>query len=262
MSRHPNEALWRALWTGEPPLSTHRKRKVYGRIPSKPRCRICLAPFNGIGGVLLRILGSRPSAKNPNFCAICEKVAKDYPGGAEVHLALLFADLRGSTSLAEQMAPHEFKAKIDSFYLTATDILIDANAYVDRLVGDQVVGLFMPGMVGPNYARKAIEAARKLVTMVAQEADLPVGAGVHTGVAFVGTVEGTSGVGRDIAAVGDPVNTTARLASAAKAGEVLISEDAIRSSGFDPGGLEIRHLDLKGKSKLFTVHVLPARGNS
>jgi adenylate cyclase len=204
----------------------------------------------------MRILGSRPSIKNPNFCAICEDTAKNYPGGAEVGLTLLFADLRGSTSLAEKMTPHEFKQRIDSFYAAATNILIESDAYVDRLVGDQVVGLFFPGFAGPDHALKAINAARKLVARVADEASLPVGAGVHTGIAYVGTVEGTSGVGRDIAAVGDPVNTTARLASAANAGEVLISEDTIRSSGFDPSGLEVRHLSLKGKSEPFTVHVL------
>lgn len=256
MEHLPNEALWRALWTGDPALPTHTKRKFYGHLPGSPRCRICLAPFQGIGGSLLRILGTRPSAKNPNFCAVCDHFAREYPGGAEVDLALLFADLRGSTALAENMAAREFKEKIDSFYLTATNILIEADAFVDRLVGDQVVGLFMPGMAGRSYALKAIEAARELVTMVLEEADLPVGAGVHAGVAFVGTVEGKSGVERDIAAVGDPVNTTARLASSAKAGEVLISEDAVRVSGFDPSGLELRRLNLKGKSEPFTVHVL------
>ncbi len=74
----------------------------------------------------------------------------------------------------------------------------------------------MPGMVVPDYSRKAIQAARRLVAVVAERADLPVGSGVHDGMAFVGTVEGKSGGGQDIAAVGDSVNTAARLASAAK----------------------------------------------
>ncbi len=204
----------------------------------------------------MRLLGSRPSAKNPNFCAICDAFARTHPGGAEVELALLFADLRGSTTLAEQMAPGQFKERIDSFYVVATEVLIDADAFIDRLVGDQVVGLFLPGMAGAGYARKAIDAARNLVAHVAVEARLPVGAAVHVGVAFVGTVEGSAGVERDIAAVGDVVNTTARLASAAKAGEVLISEDAVTSSALDTTGLEVRELNLKGKSEPMTVHVL------
>ena len=253
----PNDELWRALWTGQPSLPTHRKRRFFAHIPSSPRCRVCLAPFQGVGGPILRIFGTRPSTKNPNFCAICEQFARDFPGGAEVQLALLFADLRGSTSIAEHLAPHDFKRKIDAFYAAATEVLIEFDAYIDRLVGDQVVGLFMPGLAGPGYAFGAVKAAAKLVATVAREARLPIGAGVHSGVAYVGTVEGASGVGRDIAAVGDPVNTTARLASAAKAGEVLISEEAIKASGFDSTGLELRHLTLKGKSRPFSVRVLP-----
>jgi adenylate cyclase len=206
----------------------------------------------------MRLTGSRPSAKNPNFCAVCDNVARTYPGGAEVELALLFADLRGSTALAEGLAPSEFKRRIDRFYAVATDTLIRADAFVDRLVGDQVVGLFMPGMAGHDFTRRAISAAVDLVSRVQKEADLRVGAGVHAGVAYVGTVEGMSGVERDIAAVGDAVNTTARLASAAGAGEVLISEDAVRSSGFDARGLEVRGLQLKGKAHPMLVHVLPA----
>jgi adenylate cyclase len=258
MTRPSNEDLWRALWTGEPPLPAHRKRKVYGRIPKGPRCRICQAPFHGVGGPIMRLLGSRPSAKNPNYCAICDDFARNYPGGAEVELALLFADVRGSTPLAEQMSPSQFKQRIERFYVVATDILIEADAFVDRLVGDQVVGLFLPGMAGPDYTRKAVEAARNLVAGVAKIAQLPVGAAVHAGVAFVGTVEGSSGVERDIAAVGDAVNTTARLASAARAGEILISEDAVKASALDVEGLEVRQLSLKGKSEPLGVRVLSA----
>jgi len=255
-----NEPLWRALWTGNPPLPTHRKRRIYAHLPSSPRCRICLAPFHGIGGRLLHLLGNRPSGKNPNYCAVCDGFARTHPGGAEVELALVFADLRGSTSLAEQMGPYEFKQKIDKFYLAATEALVEADAFVDRLVGDQVVGLFMPGMAGPEYASKAVHAARTLVATVARRAHLPVGAGVHSGIAFVGTVEGQSGVERDIAAVGDAVNTTARLASAAHPGEVLVSDDAVKAAGLDPAGLEIRHLTLKGKAKALAVCVLPVEG--
>lgn len=257
MTDPTNEPLWRALWTGVPPLPTHRKRRILAHLPSNPRCRICLAPFEGVGGRLMGWLGIRPSAKNPNFCGICDGFARTHPGGAEVDLALVFADLRGSTSLAEQMSAQEFRRKIDGFYLAATEALIQADAFVDRLVGDQVVGLFMAGMAGPAYARRAVEAARRLVATVARRAELPVGAGVHTGTAYVGTMEGLAGVERDIAAVGDAVNTTARLASAAGPGEVLVSREAAAAAGIEVAGLEARQLTLKGKSQAQGVYVLP-----
>lgn len=257
MPDHPNESLWRALWTGDPPLPTHRKRKVFGRLPSSPRCRICLVPFHGIGGRIMHLLGTRTSAKNPNFCAVCDGFASTHPGGAEVPLALLFADLRGSTALAERLPPREYKEKIDSFYRVATEVLVDADAFVDRLVGDQVVGLFLPGMAGGGYSARAIQAAVAMVGAVARRTGLALGAGVHLGVAYVGTIEGSAGVERDIAAVGDAVNTTARLASSAGAGEVLVSDEAARAADLDSHALEVRQLSLKGKSQPMTVRVIP-----
>jgi class 3 adenylate cyclase len=70
-------------------------------------------------------------------------------------------------------------------------------------------------------------------------------------------MEGLAGVERDIAAVGDAVNTTARLASAAGPGEVLVSREAAVAAGIEVAGLEARQLTLKGKSQAQGVYVLP-----
>lgn len=75
---------------------------------------------------------------------------------------------------------------------------------------------------------------------------MPVGVGVHTGRAFVGAV-GAAGVS-DITALGDDVNLTARLASLAQAGEILVTESARTAAGVSAGSLEPRHLELKGRS--------------
>jgi adenylate cyclase len=82
-----------------------------------------------------------------------------------------------------------------------------------------------------------------------------VGAGVHTGTVFVGVVGSDEGV-TDITALGDPMNATARLASAAAAGEVLVSEDACAAAGVDFTDLELRRLHLKGRLEPLTVRVL------
>ena len=57
------------------------------------------------------------------------------------------------------MRAAEFGKLINRFYITATDVLIKGDALVDRLVGDEVVGLFIPGMAGPQRARRAVKAA-------------------------------------------------------------------------------------------------------
>ena len=77
-----------------------RARRVFRALPSAPRCKLCNNPFGGVGGRVLRIAGFRPSRKNPNLCTRC---CDSLPaGGAEVDIAVLFADIRGSTGLGEQ----------------------------------------------------------------------------------------------------------------------------------------------------------------
>jgi adenylate cyclase len=173
---------------------------------------------------------------------------------------MLFADVRGSTTLAEQMSALEFSRLINRFYTLATDVLVRTDAMVDRLVGDEVVGLYLPGFAGPGHPRLAIQAARSLLEHTGHRNRegpwVPVGVGVHTGLAYVGVVGGDEGNPRDFTALGDQVNIAARLASQAGAGEILISEAAYTASGLDLGGLEHRQLALKGKSERVDVWVL------
>jgi adenylate cyclase len=107
--------------------------------------------------------------------------------------------------------------------------------------------------VGPDHARKAVEAAGDLLRATADL--VPVGAGVHTGVAYVGAVGSDSTVA-DFTALGDAVNVTARLASLASAGEALISEAAYTASGSDIGDFERRELSVKGRDAPLWVRVL------
>jgi adenylate cyclase len=258
-----NDELWRAVLTGEgSPLKHDRGR--YRRYPGKPRCKTCLVPLGGSFHPVVRVITKRkPSLKNPNYCDLCETFVRTHPGGAEIKLSLLFADVRGSTSLAERMRPAEFTRLMNRFFDTSNRILIDSDAMVDKLVGDEVIGLYLP-VLGPEHARRSIESARNLLLATGHgDPDgpwLPVGAGVHTGVAYVGSV-GSADTVADFSAMGDSVNVTARLASLAGQGEVLVSEASHLASGLDLGGLEIRELELKGRTAPLTVRVLRVPGN-
>jgi adenylate cyclase len=130
--------------------------------------------------------------------------------------------------------------------------VIDSDGVVDKLVGDEVVALYVPA-VGADHARKAVEAAGKLLRATADL--VPVGAGVHTGVAYVGAVGSDSTVA-DFTALGDAVNVTARLASVAGAGEALVSEAAYTAAGSDLGALERRELSLRGRDAPLAVRVV------
>lgn len=264
MPNKPDEAtieqVWRDVLEGrfEPLL---RNRHLFRLLPSEPRCRICNAPFSGVGGTVVRtFLNRRPSGLNPRFCNMCEQFAESFPGGAEVPVTMLFADVRGSTTIAEHMSPTEFRRLLNRFYGAVTDILVPADAWIDKLVGDEVIGLFIPGFVGPDHPRKAIEAGQQLLRVVGYESGsepwIPIGVGIHTDTVYVGHV-GTEGKS-DITALGDGMNTTARLVSSAAAGEMLVSEAACLAANIPHENCEERELHLKGKAELVKVRVFHA----
>jgi adenylate cyclase len=186
--------------------------------------------------------------------------ANRYPGGTELEISMLFVDVRGSTGLAEQMTAADFSLLMNRFYKAATDVLIRTDAIIDKLVGDEVIGLFLPIFTGPDHAGPAVVAAQEwLVATGHTEKEgpwLPIGIGVHTGVAYVGTVGGAEDSVTDITALGDNVNVTARLASVAASGEALISEAAYAAGGVHLGELDRRQLELKGRSEPVAARVL------
>src|SRR5574339_1165851 len=244
----PEEEWYKMLTEGEP-IPRHLYH-LYGLLPSDPRCKICAAPFKSWGGFIMHLFGRDQSRYNPRFCEKCEVF--EHPGGAEVVLSMLFADVRGSTTLAEQMSAREFSQLINRFYTVATHVLIQTDALVDRLMGDQAIGLYIPGFAGPEHPRKASEAAQELLILTGHNDSkgpwLPVGIGIHTGPAFVGVV-GDEKSTADFTALGDNVNITARLASEAGPGEILISDAAYAEANLNREDLERRELDLKGKSE-------------
>ena len=218
---------------------------------------MCYAPFGAPAGPLLRFVGKGRWAGNRDYCAGCFKQLYRDRDGAEIECTLLFADIRGSTQLAETMSATNFRRLLDRFYETAAKILIDHDAIVDKFVGDEVVAIFIPALAGENHARQAIDAGLALLRATGHETDAPwapIGIGINTGQAFVGVVGTAEHV--EFTALGDNVNVTARLASAAAGGEVLVTDAAGRAAGIPMAESERRRLDLRGKSEATDVIVL------
>src|SRR5215469_13300375 len=182
------------------------------------------------------------------------------PGGAEIDIAILFADVRGSTQLGERLGPAEYASLLNRFYKAATETLIRHDAVIDKLIGDEVMALFIPGFCGPNYVRRAAEAGLALFHALGyQNAEtpwMPIGAAVNSGMSYVGNV-GSAGV-IDFTALGDPVNTASRLASSVASGEILLSKDVYEAIADHHAEAEPRLLTLRGKEAPFPVHVLKA----
>ena len=243
----PGDEAWRKLFAGEIRGLTNMRR-VLGLIPSEPRCKLCSAPFGRPGSSLLKLVGYSPSRLNRRLCRACIRTLEKLPGGAEVEISLLFADVRGSTALAERIPAQDFSRLMSRFSGVAARVVDRLDGIVDKFVGDEVVALFIPVFAGENHAEKAVGAARELMKETGNDTDEPwiaVGAGVHTGLAYVGRVG--EGDACDFTAVGDSPNLTARLASSAGAGEILVSAGAAEASRLDTSGLETRTLALRGR---------------
>ncbi|HTP02565.1 MAG TPA: adenylate/guanylate cyclase domain-containing protein [Anaerolineales bacterium] len=253
-----NSEMWRKVLTGGEPAAG-RVFHFLRRLPSNPRCQSCNAPFEGLGAPIMRAMGRGRSRKNPRYCTYCEKTLLEYQGGAEIELTMLFVDVRGSTTIAEKMNPTDFSRLMNHFYESAIDVLIHADAAIDKLVGDEVTALFFPGFAGQEHARRAIDAAQELLRATGYKDRngpwIPIGVGVHTGIAWVGAIGGADGK-VDFTALGDNVNTTARLASRSASGEILVTEAACLAAHMDVAVLERRELELKGKNETVNVRVM------
>jgi len=235
-------------------------RSLFAALPRSPRCELCASPFKGPFTPLLYLLGKRPFAKNPRYCGTCISTLVKHKGGADVPITSLFADVRGSTPLGEQLGPKGMHDLIDRFYASGIDVLIGGGAIVDRFMGDQVVGYFVPGLAGPEHPRRAIETGLALLRATGNvgsaEPWIPIGVGIHSGTAYVGTVGRTDTL-LELTAQGEDVVIAARLAALAAAGEVLATEAAYAAAGLDLPG-ERRELRLKGVSEPVAVRALRA----
>ena len=253
-----NTEIWRQVLTGtDPGLPALRRR--WQRIPSSPRCKLCAAPFRGPGRLLTRFTMHGPSSSNPLLCNVCFGQIRGYPGGAEIDISVLFADIRGSTGIAERTSAGEFRKLVQHFYHRAAKAIDDNGGVIDKFLGDGIMVLFIPVVAGEGHARHAVEAGEALLAAVSDPklvaGGVRVGVGVHTGEAFVGTI-GTDDK-LDFSALGDTVNVAARLGSDAGPGELLVSGTAWRAAGRGEPG-DRRELTVKGREAPLEVVVVRA----
>jgi len=251
------EQMWHDWFMTDAFAVEMRLHRFFNILPHDPRCKLCHAPFQGFGGMVVGALyGRKQSSLNPRFCNVCEDFAKKFPGGAEVEMSMLFVDVRGSTALSEQMTPMEFQKLINRFFVGTTKAIAEEDGLVEKLAGDAVAAFWGAGFAGKDYVARTIRAAQK-IQRVMEGQKIPVGIGVHAGVAYFGAMGSAEGL-VNISAIGDEVNTAARIASKAAAGEILVSEPALTAAGIDSSQLASRSLELKGISGPVSVRVLRA----
>ena len=254
MAKKSAEELWRQLLT-------EHNRSVLSRLPHAPRCAMCGVPFEGIGGALARAAGYRRWNKNPTLCNRCVTHLPD--GGIEVDVAIMFADLRGSTSLGEQLEPQAFARLLNRFYHVAIDVLSPYRAIIDKMIGDEVMAFFV-SLGSKNYRNNAVAAAMELMRrfpeVLPEEETRRLGIGLNAGLAFVGKVG--EGEVSDLTALGDTINVGARLQAEARAGEIIMSEDLYQSVAAAYPDLDRRVMHLRGREEPTTVRILNAKAAS
>jgi adenylate cyclase len=164
---------------------------------------------------------------------------------------VLFADVRGYTTIAEGLAPAQTTALVNRFYETASSALLAHEGLLGQIAGDEVMALFVPGLAGKEYRRNAVEAARSVLRSVDW---LELGVGIASGEEFVGNVGG--GGYKDFTAIGDVTNTAARLVKTARVGEILVDAGTYESVAAEYPDAERRELELKGKSSIVEAYAI------
>jgi adenylate cyclase len=153
---------------------------------------------------------------------------------------------------------------LNRFYRAASHALLAHEAVLGQIAGDEVMALFVPGLAGRAYARKAVEAAHSLLKAIGYGSRagnwLEVGVGICSGEEYVGNVGG--GGFKDFTALGDVTNTAARLQTVARGGDILLCGSTYEATQSAYPNAERRLLNLKGKRaavEAFLIQVSTSR---
>lgn len=158
---------------------------------------------------------------------IKEILTRPNPGfdNIEKEVTVIFADLRGFTGWAENSAPKEVADSLNRYLETMSRAIINNGGIIDKYLGDCVMAFFDI----QNHSTAALKAALEIQLNLRNEAGLPAGIGIATGVAAVGNIGPE--FKKDYTVIGDVVNIAARLEQLAKPGEICLTEAVARSAG-------------------------------
>jgi adenylate cyclase len=195
--------------------------------------------------------------------ALAERVAEEGTdlAGEDVEVSILFLDIRGFTTYAEQADAHEVVARLNDLYERVVPIILRHGGHANKFIGDGLLAVFGAPERHEDHADRAVAAALEIAAMVSERyrRELRVGIGVNSGRVVVGTIGG--GGRLDFTVIGDPVNTAARVESATRQtdDDVLITEAtrAMLNNGSD-GWEERPPIPLKGKRAPVRLYA-PAR---
>jgi adenylate cyclase len=179
-------------------------------------------PIRGPLSIPLRLIGIKRSQMNPNLCTICEtnftKVKKKKQ--VVIPATIMFADLRGYTTLSEKSERSDVLDLLQNFYDECASAIWERDGIVNKFIGDAVLAIFNFPIMREDHVRQAVLAAMEIQKRW-KETSTGIGVGIHTGNASIGEV-GTAY--KDFTIIGPVVNLASRIQSAAGLGEVVVTE--------------------------------------
>lgn len=187
-------------------------------------------------------------------------------GGEKRNVAVLFVDIRGFTPLSESLEPEQVVSILNEYLALTTSCILNRNGMLDKFIGDATMAVFNAPFDLDDYVFRAVQAALEMragADALAEKLQeqfgkkVSFGIGVNCGEAVVGNIGCEFRM--DYTAIGDTVNTAARLESRAGAGEILISEAVYDKLKDRIEAEEVGPMELKGKSKAVMVYRVIAK---
>jgi adenylate cyclase len=192
-------------------------------------------PLRGVISAPFRAFGVRPSWMNPNTCTICELMFTKVMRARKITIdaTIMFADLRGYTSLSQSQSPDAVSGLLDAFYDECASAIWEHEGLLNKTIGDAVMAVFNFPLKREQHARNAVLAARDIQknwrevrATLAQAhgltaSELGIGIGIHTGDLSFGEFGRSH---RDLTAIGTVVNTASRAQSVAEADQILVTK--------------------------------------
>jgi adenylate cyclase len=242
------------------PPPTPTERKVLKRIGAAADVRLAcqVRPHHSL---VVRTL--MPPASTPELAL----QPSTHLEGQEREVVILFADLRGFTALAESRLPYDVVFVLNRYFEAIGQAVDGNNGHIDKFIGDGVMALFGINDDPARAALDALAAARAIAARLARlnqelEHDLPtplrVAIGIHSGTVILG--EMGYGTARSFTAIGDPVNTTARLEQIAKDNnvELVVSREVEARAGIDLGDHPLQSVPVRGRRAALEVRLITA----
>ncbi len=185
--------------------------------------------------------------------AIKKNISRIEPGGERRDVTVLFSDIRGFTAWSENHTPEEVIDMLNNLLSYQADVVHKYGGDVDKFVGDELVAVFQGEDKEQQAVNAAVQIQQKLKSLLRKEQEnLAVGIGINSGEVVMGAMGSENRM--DFTVLGSTVNLGARLCSAAKEHQVLISESVFLNLERKVPVNELETIKVKGIEKPVQIY--------